>query len=109
MEKRATDAERASIKYKQVEFLSNHLGEEFSGTVNGISSKSLFVEVDGNRCEGFVDTSTIPGDLWRLERERMCLVGQRTGREIHMGTAVRVRAVRADLERRELEFEWLDT
>ncbi|MDG2426367.1 MAG: ribonuclease R [Flavobacteriales bacterium] len=108
-EKRAASAERASIKYKQVEFLSTHLGEEFSGTVNGISSKSLFVEVDGNRCEGFVDTSTIPGDLWRLERERMCLVGQRTGREIHMGTAVRVRAVRADLERRELEFEWLGT
>ena len=106
-EKRASSAERASIKYKQVEFLMGRLGEEFTGTVNGISAKSLFVEVDANRCEGYVDIGEIPGDHYRLERDRMCLVGQRKGKEIHMGTAVRVRAIRADLERRELEFEWL--
>ena len=106
-EKRASSAERASIKYKQVEFLSGRLGEEFTGTVSGISSKSLFIEIDGNRCEGFVDVREIPGDNFQLDRERMCLVGLRSRKEIHMGTAVKVRAIRADMERRELEFEWL--
>ena len=106
-EKRAAEAERASIKYKQVEFLGDQLGAEFDGVVNGISSKAVYIELNENKCEGYVDIRDIATDRFSIDVERQCLVGLHTGQEIQMGAAVRVRVVRADVQRRELEFEWL--
>ena len=106
-EKRAAEAERASIKYKQVEFMGTHLGAEFTGVVNGISSKAVYIELSDNKCEGYVDIRGISTDRFSLDPERQCLVGLHTGQIIQMGQEVRVQVVRADLQRRELEFDWL--
>ena len=106
-EKRAAEAERASIKYKQVEFMGTHIGAEFTGVVNGISSKAVYVELEDNKCEGYVDIRGISTDRFSLDPERQCLVGMHTGQLIQMGQEVRVQVVRADLQRRELEFDWL--
>ena len=106
-EKRAAEAERASIKYKQVEFMGTHIGAEFTGVVNGISSKAVYVELEDNKCEGYVDIRGISTDRFSLDPERQCLVGMHTGQLIQMGQEVRVQVVRADLQRRALEFDWL--
>lgn len=106
-EKRASEAERASIKYKQVEFIGARIGEEFDGVVNGISRKAVYIELKANKCEGYVDIKEISTDRFSVDTERQCLVGLHTGQEIHMGAEVRVRVVRADVQRRELEFEWM--
>ena len=106
-EKRASEAERASIKYKQVEFLGGRIGDEFDGVVNGLSGKAVYIELEENKCEGYVDIRDISTDRFSMDSERQCLVGLHTGQEIHMGAEVRVRVVRADVQRRELEFEWM--
>ena len=90
-----------------MEFLGSQLGAEFEGVVNGISSKAVYVELNENKCEGYVDIRDISTDRFSVDPERQCLVGLHTGQEIHMGDALRVRVVRADVQRRELEFEWL--
>ena len=84
-EKRAADAERASIKYKQVEFMGTQLGAEFTGVVNGLSSKAVYIELEGNKCEGYVDIKGISTDRFSMDPERQCLVGLHTGQDIHMG------------------------
>jgi len=108
-EKRAAEAERASIKYKQVEFMGAQLGAEFTGVVNGISSKAVYIELKENKCEGYVDIKGISTDRFSVDPERQCLVGLHTGQIIGMGQEVRIQVVRADVQRRELEFDWLGT
>lgn len=108
-EKRAAEAERASIKYKQVEFMGAQLGAEFTGVVNGISGKAVYIELSDNKCEGYVDIKGISTDRFSVDPERQCLVGLHTGQVIRMGQEVRVQVVRADVQRRELEFDWLGT
>ena len=78
-EKRAAEAERASIKYKQVEFMGTRLGAEFTGVVNGLSSKAVYIELEGNKCEGYVDIKGISTDRFSIDPERQCLVGLHTG------------------------------
>ena len=97
-------AERASIKYKQVEFLGSQLGAEFDGVVNGISSKAVYVELNENKCRGTSTSATSPRTASRSIRSGN-VVGLH--RPVHMGAPVRVRVVQADVQRRELEFEWL--
>ncbi len=108
MEKRAAEAERASIKYKQVEFLSTRIGETFTGLVNGTISRGLFVELDENKCEGFVPKESFPWDQWAFDEDRMLFEGLRSGTTIGLGDQLTVRVVAADLAKRQLEFEWLE-
>lgn len=105
MEKRAAEAERASIKYKQVEFLMTRLGETFYGIVNGVVGKGLFVELEENKCEGFVSKDSLPHDYWVYDEDRQALVGNRSGRSYAMGDRMMVRVVSADLAKRQLEFD----
>jgi len=105
MEKRAAEAERASIKYKQVEFLMTRIGETFYGIVNGVVSKGLFVEIEDNKCEGFVSKDALPHDYYVYEEDRQALIGAREGREYAMGERIAVRVVAADLAKRQLEFD----
>lgn len=109
MEKVAADAERASIKYKQVEFLSTRVGETFMGIVSGMMPRGVFVEIEENKCEGMISKDALPtGDQWVYNDEVKCFTGLRSNRQIHMGDRVHVRVVAADLARRQLEFEWVD-
>ena len=105
MEKRAAEAERASIKYKQVEFLMTRIGETFHGIVNGVVPKGIFVEIEENKCEGFVPKDALPDDHYVYDEDRQALVGARHGGQFAMGERVVVRVVAADLAKRQLEFE----
>lgn len=105
MELLATEAERKSIKYKQVEFLIDKVGEEFDGVISGVSEWGLYVEIIENMCEGMVRLSDIEGDYYNFDAENFCARGQRTGQEFRMGDDVRIKVKRADLIKKQLDFE----
>ncbi len=104
-EKKASEAERASIKYKQVEFLLSRIGENFRGMISGVTSWGIYVELEGNKCEGMVRLETMKDDHYLFDDERMCLIGKRTGKEFQFGDQVTIRVVGADLMKRQLNFE----
>ena len=103
----AADAERASIKYKMVEFMKEHLGEEFEGTISGLSEWGVYVELEGTHIEGMSYLRDIEGEWFDFDPERYELRGQRTGVRLTLGDRMRVKVVRADLEKRQLDFEVL--
>ena len=107
MEKRSSEAERASIKYKQVEYLMTRIGETYKGLVAGAIPRGLFVEIQENKCEGFVPKDALPNDHWVYDDERIGFEGMRSGKLIALGDEVTVRVVSANLAKRQLEFEVL--
>lgn len=104
MEQLATTAERASIKYKQVEFMGDRIGQEFDGTVSGVTEFGLYVEVDENSCEGMIPLRMLLDDYYEFDERNFCLVGRRYHKRYSLGDKVRVRVERANLERRQLDF-----
>ena len=103
----AAEAERASIKYKMVEFMREHIGEEFQGHISGLTEWGVYVELDENHIEGMSFLRDIQGDFFTFHEERYEVIGHTTGRRLTLGDAVRVRVKRADLEKRQLDFEVL--
>ena len=106
-ERRAMEAERESIKYKQVEFIKKHLGEQFEGFISGIIDRGFFVELKANKCEGFVPFDSM-NDRFEVEEGRLEFTGRRTGLNLKMGDPVQVRIVSADLARRQIEMVLVD-
>lgn len=104
MEQLATAAERASIKYKQVEFMAERLGKEFAGTISGVTEFGIYVEVDENKCEGMVPLRELTGDYYEFDERNYQLVGRRTHRTYALGDKVTIRVERANLERKQLDF-----
>ena len=104
MEQLAATAERASIKYKQVEFMGDRIGQEFDGTVSGVTEFGLYVEVDENKCEGMVPLRMLLDDYYEFDERNFCLVGRRYHKRYGLGDKVRIRVERANLERRQLDF-----
>lgn len=102
---RAAEAERASIKYKMVEFMSDKIGCEFDGFVSGITEWGLFVELAETKIEGMVSVRDMLDDTYNFDAENYRLVGMRTHRIIMMGDNVRVKVLRADLKRKQLDYE----
>jgi ribonuclease R len=102
-ERKANEAERESIKYKQVEFIKNHVGETFDGVVNGMIERGIFIELAESKCEGMVSFSTF-NEPFEIEQGRLKAVGLRSKRVIRMGDKVRVTVVRADMDRKTIEF-----
>ena len=109
MEQLAANAERASIKYKQVEFLSDRLGEEYDGVISGVTEWGLYVEINENKCEGLVPIRDLDDDYYELDEKNYCLVGRRTRRIYRLGDAVRVCIANANLEKKQLDFALVDT
>jgi ribonuclease R len=108
MERSAMDAERAANKYKQVEFLQEHLGEEFEGVVSGVAGFGFWVETVEHKCEGLITTVSLSEfDEFRLIETDYALVGRRSGRKFRMGDRVWIRVVAANLTKRQLDFEWI--
>ena len=101
----AAEAERASIKYKMVEFMQERLGEEFDGHISGITEWGIFVEIDENRIEGLVAMRDLHDDFYEYDAAQYTLTGRSTGRRFTLGDAVRIRIKRADLQKRTLDFE----
>jgi len=107
MEVLATEAERASIKYKQVQFLQDKIGETYSGVISGVSEWGIYVEIINGMCEGMVKMSDIESDFYVFDPENYCARGKKTGQEYRMGDEVNIRVKRADLIKKQLDFEFL--
>lgn len=108
-EKLAAEAERASIKYKQVEFMAQRVGQEFDGLISGVTEFGIFVEMTDTASEGMVRLTDLRDDYYELDRENYRLVGQRTGRMLSFGDAVRVRVKETSLAKRSIDLELLGT
>lgn len=104
MEKQASDAERASIKYKQAEFLLERIGQTFDGIISGLTSWGIYVELKDNKCEGLIGLGNIPGDTFRFDQEKYAVVGQRTGRKFSLGDDLSVTIAAVDMERRNVDM-----
>ena len=108
MEKRASDAERASIKYKQVEFMMERIGQEFEGLVSGLTEWGLYVEIVDTACEGMVRLADIRDDHYVYDPDRLTITGRRRGRRFQFGDRLRVRIKDANLLKRTLDLELAD-
>lgn len=107
-ERAAMECERAGNKYKQVEFLKAHVGEVFEGVVSGVASFGFFVETVDHKCEGLVSIVSLSEfDDFRLVESDYSLVGKRSGRAFKMGDRLSIRVVAANLEKRQLDYEWV--
>lgn len=103
MENKAANAERSSIKYKQVEFMQDKIGQEFSGVISGVTDWGIYVELE-NKCEGMVSVNTLDDDFYLFDEKNYCLVGRHTHRKFQLGDEVNVEIVRANLEKKQLDF-----
>jgi ribonuclease R len=107
-ERAAMEAERAGNKYKQVEYMRDFLGEEFEGVISGVAAFGFWVETVEHKCEGMVSIASLSDyDEFRLIQEDYCLVGARSGRKFRMGDRVRIKVVAANLDKRQLDYEWV--
>ena len=105
-EQLAANAERASVKYKQVEFMQEHIGQEFDGVISGITDWGVYVELNESKCEGMIPIRELePADYYDFIEKEYCVKGERTGTIYTLGDQVRVRVTRADLARKQLDFE----
>lgn len=105
MERLAQEAERESVKYKQVEFMSDKIGEEFEGLISGVSKWGIYVEIKENRCEGMVRLRDMEDDYYFLDEDNFRVIGHNTQKEYKLGSPVRIRIKRADFLKKELDFE----
>ena len=106
MEQEAQQAERESIKHFQALWMADHIGEEMDGHVSGVTEFGMFVQLDQSRCEGMVHVSQIcPGDYMMLDEKNYRLIAAESGKTYTMGDAVRVRVVKADAEKGQIDFE----
>ncbi|MGN0091774.1 MAG: ribonuclease R, partial [Alistipes sp.] len=101
----AAEAERASIKYKMVEYMADKIGQEFDGHISGMSEWGIFVELENSLVEGMVPLRSIDGDFYQFDGTRYEVYGHSTGRIFTLGDSVRIRVRNADLRRRILDFE----
>lgn len=109
-ERASMEAERAANKYKQVEYMKDFLGEEFEGVISGVAAFGFWVETIEHKCEGMVSvTSLAEYDEFRLVETDYSLVGMRSGRKFRMGDKVRIKVIAANLDKRQLDYEWVLT
>ena len=108
MEQLAANAERSSIKYKQVEYMADHMGEVFEGVISGVTEWGLYVELNENLCEGLVPVRDLADDYYDFDEKNFCLVGRRRGVRYRLGDDVKVRVARASLEKKQLDFVLID-
>lgn len=104
MEQLAANAERASVKYKQVEFMQDKLGMVFDGVISGVTEWGLYVELNENKCEGLVPMRDLDDDYYEFDEKNYCLIGRRTQREYRLGDPITIKVASANLERKQLDF-----
>jgi ribonuclease R len=103
-ERSAIMAERESIKYKQVEFLLDKIGQEFEGLISGVSKWGIYVEIVGNKCEGMVRLQDLDDDFYYLDEDNYQVIGSRHGHQYKLGDQVRIMVKRIDLSRKQMDF-----
>ncbi|MEO9803635.1 MAG: ribonuclease R [Reichenbachiella sp.] len=107
-EKRAADAERASIKFKQVEFMQMAEKRPFEGIISGVTEWGIFVEITETKCEGMIRTSTMTDDFYEFDEKNFCMIGKRNKRMFTLGDQVTVMVVDTDIDRRTIDLEFVD-
>jgi len=107
MEQLAANAERASIKYKQVEFLSNKIGFVFDAVISGVAEWGVYVEIVENKCEGLVPMRELDDDFYEFDEKQYRLVGRKNKREYRLGDAVKIKVLKANLDRKQLDFTFV--
>ena len=105
MEQVAANAERDSIKYKMVEFMGEHIGEEFDAHISGIQTYGIYCEIDENHCEGLINMRDLDNDYYDFDERNYCLRGRRHHNKYQLGDPIRIRVVRANVQRRQLDFD----
>lgn len=104
-EQLATNAERASVKYKQVEFMQNQIGKEYEGVVSSVTEWGVYVELKENKCEGMIPLRDLDkNDYFIYDEHNLCVEGTSSGKKYTIGDTLNVRVVRANLEKRQLDF-----
>lgn len=104
MEQVAANAERASIKYKQVEYMSDKLGMVFDGVISGVTEWGLYVELNENKCEGLVPVRDLDDDYYEFDEKNYSLIGRRRKKQYRLGDPITIKVVQANLERKQLDF-----
>jgi len=104
MEKKASDAERASIKYKQAEYLRDQVGNVFSGIISGVTEWGMYVEIIENKCEGMIRLRDISDDFYTLDEKNYAIIGQRKKKVYQLGDEVRIRVKNVDLTKKQIDF-----
>ena len=104
MEQVAQNAERDSIKYKMVEFMSDKIGEVYDAHISGIQSYGIYCEIDDNHCEGMVPMHDLDDDYYDFDEKNYCLVGRRRHHKYQLGDPIRIQVARANIEKRQLDF-----
>ena len=103
-EKLAAEAERASTKYKQVQYMSSRVGEEFEGMISGVTEWGIFVELIDSRCEGLVRLKDARSDQYYYDEKNFCYIGRKTKRRLSLGDKIRVEVKKADMIKKQLDF-----
>ncbi len=106
MERLANEAERASVKYKQVEFMSDKLGQVFDGVISGVTEWGIYVEIIENQCEGMVSVRDLADDFYEYDEENYCIRGRSTGKLYTLGDRVKVEVMKADMQKKQLDFRF---
>ncbi|MDE6007878.1 MAG: RNB domain-containing ribonuclease, partial [Muribaculaceae bacterium] len=104
MEQLAANAERASIRYKQVEYMQDRLGEVYDGVISGVTEWGFYVELNDNKCEGLVPVRDLADDYYDYDEKNFCLIGRKHHNKYTLGDEVKVQVARADLDRKQLDF-----
>ncbi|MDF1575527.1 MAG: ribonuclease R [Bacteroidales bacterium] len=108
MERKAIEAERASTKYKQVEFMQDKIGKVFDGEVSGLTDWGIYVEIVENKCEGMVSIKSIADDFYEFNEEEYMIVGRHSGRKFEIGDEVQIEVMNANLSRRQLDYKLVE-
>ena len=108
MERKAVEAERASVKYKQAEYLSDKIGQVFPGVISGVSKFGLYVELTESKCEGMVSMRFMKDDFYYLDDENYRIVGQRYGRQYKLGDKITIRVKSVNLQKKQMDFELVE-
>jgi ribonuclease R len=108
MERRAIEAERASIKYKQVEFMQDKVGQEFDGVISGLTDWGIYVEIVENKCEGMISLQSLMDDFYEFDQDNFKIIGRHSGKEFQIGELLKIEVTNANLSRRQLDFKLVD-
>ena len=108
MEKKAADAERTSVKYKQAEYLSDKLGQVFPANISGVSKWGIYAEIEGNKCEGMIPIGSLKGDYYMLDEDNYQVIGRRYGKCYKLGDPVLVRIRAVDMLKKQIDFDLVE-
>jgi len=108
-EQLAEQAERASIKYKQVEYMSERMGQVFDAVISGVTEWGIYAEIIENKCEGMIGIRSLGGDYFEFDEKNYCIIGQRTRKRYRLGDHVKVKVVRCNLEKKQMDYELVST